>query len=298
MTNKNNSSLFPFYHAYVNQKRKLYYISNKFLCLTLYMIVFYFFFPYNFLENSSLEIVKNCNRYKRNLNQTEKNSKRSKRKKNLKHKKVDIHKKKSNVNDSKCNEENIEKNKHCIRNDLENSNIENECSSSISNINYNDMSRNLTETELREVLNSFRVCPSKEDLRNIWNHTIGVAKEGFDDIQKELKRSIQKYLDNDIFVGTFICGDMRGWLYNNIWEENFWRFSRTISNYIVEYTNHFYNLINDEHTLDDILKFIYSFLKYFKTLKEELREKHQKELSEKIEKTLNKNKKKNGFYKN
>ncbi|KYN93153.1 exported protein (PHISTa), partial [Plasmodium gaboni] len=46
----------------------------------------------------------------------------------------------------------------------------------------------------------------------------------------------------------------------------------------VEYTKDFYTLINGKHTLDDILKFIYSFLEHLKTLKKELHKKHQKEL--------------------
>ncbi|ETW14972.1 hypothetical protein PFBG_06120 [Plasmodium falciparum 7G8] len=67
------------------------------------------------------------------------------------------------------------------------------------------MLKNLTEKELREVLNSSEVFPSIEDLRNIWVHTHSIAKEGLDDILKVLKSLIQKYLDNDIYVRIDEC---------------------------------------------------------------------------------------------
>lgn len=56
---------------------------------------------------------------------------------------------------------------------------------------YNNFSKNLTEKELFDVLNSLEQCPSKEDLKNIWANTHGVAKEGLDDILKVLKALIQ-----------------------------------------------------------------------------------------------------------
>ncbi|ETW39395.1 hypothetical protein PFAG_02664 [Plasmodium falciparum Santa Lucia] len=200
----------------------------------------------NSLENGSLEIVKNCNIYKRNLVQVEKN-KDSKKKRNLKHKKVDMNKTKSNENNNKCNEENVEKNEHSISNDFENSNIENKSNISICHINYNDMSKNLTETELHE---------------------------------KELKTLIQKYLDNDIDLGN---GKVQ---YNDIWKGIVLSFCTTVGTEVVEYTNNFLGLINREHTLDDILKFINSFLEDFKTLKVKLHKEYEKDLLKKIEQTI------------
>ncbi|SOV79098.1 Plasmodium exported protein (PHISTa), unknown, putative [Plasmodium sp. gorilla clade G3] len=145
------------------------------------------------------------------------------------------------------------------------------------NINYNDLSKQLTLEELHNILDNLKDHPSKENLRNIWTHTLGVAKEGVDNILKVLKESIQKHLDNDIYVDydNFygVC-----FLYHNIWKENLNRFYLKVVTEELEYTNKFFSLINGEHTLDDILKFIYSFLEYFKALKNELHEKHQKEL--------------------
>ncbi|SCQ12730.1 Plasmodium exported protein (PHISTa), unknown, putative [Plasmodium sp.] len=241
----------------------------------------------NSLESNRLEIHKNCNVYKRNLGEAEKNNKRSKGKRNLKQKKEDVNKTKSSEKNIKCNKQKIEENKYSSNNDRKNTNVENKSNSSMSNINYNDLSKNLTETELLDVLNSLKECPPKEDLRNIWNHTISVAKEGFDDILKELKGLIQKYLDNDVHV-TDVYGHGGSYIYENIWKEYCSVFCKTVANEEIEYTNGFYRLINVEHTLDDILKFIYSFLEHIEILKKELHEKHQKELLEKISKTLKK----------
>ncbi|KYN93127.1 exported protein (PHISTa), partial [Plasmodium gaboni] len=68
----------------------------------------------------------------------------------------------------------------------------------LENKHYNDMSKNLTKKELFDVLNSLKECPSNEDLRNIWSHTVDIAKEGLDNLLKESKTSVQKYLDNNI----------------------------------------------------------------------------------------------------
>ncbi|SOS81617.1 Plasmodium exported protein (PHISTa), unknown, putative [Plasmodium sp. gorilla clade G1] len=148
---------------------------------------------------------------------------------------------------------------------------------------YNDLSKNLTEKELFDVLNSLEECPSKEDLRNIWTHTLGVAKEGLDDILNVLKGSIQKYLDNDIIGTKNHMGT--SFIYDRIWKGNIFRFSRTVAAEEVEYTNKFLGLINEKHTFDDILKFIYSFLDHFNSLKKELYKKHQEELLQKITQT-------------
>ncbi|SOS76047.1 Plasmodium exported protein (PHISTa), unknown, putative [Plasmodium sp. gorilla clade G1] len=280
--NKKKGGLFRLYGADENPKGKLHYISFKFLCLCIYMIGFYYVFLNTSLENKSSGIVKISNIYERNLGESVKNSKCSKMKRILKHKK-DVNQTEFNETNIKSNEQKVEKNKHSTKYNLENPNVENKGISSINNINYNDISNTLTEKELFDVLNSLEECPSKDDLRNIWTHTLAVAKEGFDDIQKELKRSIQKYLDNDIYKGTDKSYE-KYLLYDTIWNETVSVFYRRIGTQELEYTNGFFRLINDKHTLYDILKFINSFLEDFKIFKNELKEEYQKELLRRIEK--------------
>ncbi|SOV22392.1 Plasmodium exported protein (PHISTa-like), putative [Plasmodium sp. DRC-Itaito] len=62
---------------------------------------------------------------------------------------------------------NVKENRYSTNNDLGNTNMKNKCNSSISNINYNDMSKSLTEKELYDILNSLKECPLNQDLRNI-----------------------------------------------------------------------------------------------------------------------------------
>ncbi|ETW15685.1 hypothetical protein PFFVO_05465 [Plasmodium falciparum Vietnam Oak-Knoll (FVO)] len=49
------------------------------------------------------------------------------------------------------------------------------------NINYNDLSKQFTLEELHTVLDNLEERPSNEDLYNIWNHVLGITKEGFED---------------------------------------------------------------------------------------------------------------------
>ncbi|SOV84263.1 Plasmodium exported protein (PHISTa), unknown, putative [Plasmodium sp.] len=275
-------TIFPFYHADVNQKGKSRYISFKFLCISLYTIGIYYFLFKLSLENNSLEIYKCCNIYERTLGEAEKKHNGPQSKRNLKRKKEDLNKTNSKKNNTKCNEQKVEENKNSTNNDHGHSKVENNSNSSVNNINYNDMSKNLTEKELLDVLNSLEECPSKEDLRNIWTHTIGVAKEGVDVIFKELKALIQKYLDND-FREVITMSGQKEFTYDYIWKGHNLRLFQSVTSEEVEHTHQFYRLINDEHSLDNILKFIYSFLEYFKKLKMELHEKHKKELLQDIE---------------
>ncbi|ETW18880.1 hypothetical protein PFFVO_02273 [Plasmodium falciparum Vietnam Oak-Knoll (FVO)] len=249
MTNKQNCSSFPCYIDEENKKGKLNFISFKFLCLCLYMIGFLYIFLNISLEKKSLEFVQIGNVYKRSLSEVEIYNKEPQMKTNLKHKKGDLNKSKHNINKIKYNEQSVEKYKNIINKNLWNINMEDENSSYMKNVDYNDMSKNLTEQELRDVLDSLKECPSEEDLKNIWTHTIGVAKGG---------------LDNQVSSG----------------------FCQTIGTEVLECSNRFRSLINDKHTLDDILKFINSFLEYFDILKKALHEKYHKELLDKIEQTF------------
>ncbi|SOV12747.1 Plasmodium exported protein (PHISTa), unknown function [Plasmodium sp. gorilla clade G2] len=159
----------------------------------------------------------------------------------------------------------------------------------LENKHYNDMSKNLSRKELFDVLNSLKECPSNEDLRNIWFHTVDIAKEGLDNLLKESKTSIQKYLDNNIHISTDKYGN-KTLLYEKIWNEYISRFSQEVEREEVEYTNEFFSLINDKHTLDDILKFIYSFLEYFEILKKILQEEYHEELLRTIVENMNEKK--------
>ncbi|SOV83976.1 Plasmodium exported protein (PHISTa-like), unknown function [Plasmodium reichenowi] len=92
----------------------------------------------------------------------------------------------------------IEGNRYSTNNDLEKSNMKNEINSSINNINYNDISKKLTRQELFDVLDSFKECPPRQDLLNLWGHALGVNKEGLNVLFKKLLKHFLKICMNII----------------------------------------------------------------------------------------------------
>ncbi|SOV20407.1 Plasmodium exported protein (PHIST), unknown function [Plasmodium sp. gorilla clade G2] len=278
MESKKNCTIFSLYSDNEKEKGTLHYISFKFLFLSLYVIGFYLFFLNISLEKKGFEIVNIRNVYVRNLGEAQKNSNGSQRKRNLNLKNEDINKTKSNGN-IKSNEQKVEENNDCTNNYMKNNNEENKSNRSVNNINYNDLTKNLTEKELYDVLNSLKECPPNEDLRNLWTHTLGIAKEGLDDILKELKESTKKNLDNH----NFLWDDFKKrWLYDYVCKKYSNKFCQSLIKEEVEYTKTFFSLINDKHTLDEILKFIYSYLEFFQILKKELYEKYKEKILKKL----------------
>ncbi|SCQ12586.1 Plasmodium exported protein (PHISTa-like), putative [Plasmodium sp.] len=102
-------------------------------------------------------------------------------------------------------------------------------------------------------------------------------------IKRVLRGSIQIYIDNGL---NYDDGDL---FHECIWHPNLYSLCGIVVSEEVEYTNDFFRLINDKNTYDGMLKFIYSFIYYFKTLKKELHEKQQEEMFVKITQILNKN---------
>ncbi|SOV84238.1 Plasmodium exported protein (PHIST), unknown function [Plasmodium reichenowi] len=246
------------------------------------------------LGNCSYGIANISNVHERNLGEVEEYNYWPQRKSYLKYKKEDVNKIKSNINKRKYNEQMVEKYENIIKNNLWNMNMEKENYNHINNMNYNDISKNLTEKELRDGLNSLTVCPSKEDLRIIWAHTLGVAKGGLDDVLNMLKGLVQKCLDNGVNIDDCMNPYTPFYMsYPRIWDESRSGLCRTVANEEAYYSKFFFRLINSKHTLDDVLEFIYSFLEHFDKLKKELREYHQEKVLRGIAKILNEKKKKN-----
>ncbi|CDO62100.1 Plasmodium exported protein, unknown function [Plasmodium reichenowi] len=291
MRNNEKYNIFSMYNADENQKGKVHYISFKYLCWCLYIIGFYCLLLSKSLRNCSYGIVNISNVYERNLGEVEEYNYWPQRKSYLKYKKEDVNKIKSNINKRKYNEQMVEKYENIINKNLWIMNMEKENYNHINNMNYNDISKNLTEKELRNVLDSLGECPSKDDLINIWFHTLGIAKDGFDNILNVLKASIEKYADKNILKYISSTFQNKHFLYDNIWTIDVFSFCRTVGDEELAYTKKFFSLINGKHTLDDVLKFIYSFLERFDKLKKELHEEYQEEILRKVAKTMNKKKK-------
>ncbi|EUT66616.1 hypothetical protein PFAG_06130, partial [Plasmodium falciparum Santa Lucia] len=61
-------------------------------------------------------------------------------------------------------------------------------------INYNDLSKQLTLEELHTVLDNLEEHTSNEDFHGIWNNVLGITKDGFEDKVKYLCLYIEDYL--------------------------------------------------------------------------------------------------------
>ncbi|SOV11119.1 Plasmodium exported protein (PHISTa), unknown function [Plasmodium sp. gorilla clade G2] len=174
--------------------------------------------------------------------------------------------------------------KNKLRSTLDEKNNNIPLSSQYNNINYNDLSKQLTLEDLHNVLDNLKERPSNEDLHNIWNQVLGVAKYGFDDMLKDLSYYIEEYLltyeyqtyhhmsDRVVSVNT----EYRTW-YKSMHD-----IAVALSSTDVENTLKFFSLIKDGASLDEMINFIYLFLKYYETLKIDLYNEHKKIFTERM----------------
>ncbi|SCQ12737.1 Plasmodium exported protein (PHISTa), unknown, putative [Plasmodium gaboni] len=167
--------------------------------------------------------------------------------------------------------------------DEKNNNIS--LSSQCININYNDLSKQLTLEDLHNVLDNLKERPSDEDLYNIWNHALGISKEGFQDMIKELAIYIEDYLLTyeyqryHHFPGRKpICRNTK----YRTWKKSMYDIGVALSFTDMEHTLTFFSLIKDGATTDDIKNFIYSFIDYYSTLKNNLFKEHKKIFTERL----------------
>ncbi|KOB63025.1 hypothetical protein PFHG_04746 [Plasmodium falciparum HB3] len=152
------------------------------------------------------------------------------------------------------------------------------------NINYNDLSKQLTLEELRHVLDNFKKSPSNQDLYNIWNHALGIAKEGFNNMVKELELYIRDYLnkyeyqsyhhmkDGNVCIGTKYP----------TWYKSMNDIGEALSSTDRDHTRGFYGLVKDKASIDEIKNFIYSYIEHYDTLKNELYNEHKKRFTERM----------------
>ncbi|KYN93178.1 exported protein (PHISTa-like), partial [Plasmodium gaboni] len=130
--------------------------------------------------------------------------------------------------------------------------------------------------------------PSDEDLHNIWNHVLGICKEGFQDMIKELALYIEDYLltyeyqryhhfpgRKPISVGTKY----------RTWKKSMHDIGVALSSTDVENTLKFFSLIKDGATIDEMKNFIYSFVDYYSTLKIDLFNKQMDIFTERMNNT-------------
>ncbi|SCQ12724.1 Plasmodium exported protein (PHISTa-like), putative [Plasmodium sp.] len=153
------------------------------------------------------------------------------------------------------------------------------------NINYNDLSKQLTLEEVNNVLDNLEEPPSISDLYNIWNQVLGVSKEGFDDMLKDLSYYIEDYLLRYEYQCYHYIRGRRpvcsGTEYRT-WYKSMHDIGEALSSTDMEHTLKFYNLIKDKASIEEMRNFIYSYLSYYGTLKNDLYNEHKKIFTERM----------------
>ncbi|SOV84244.1 Plasmodium exported protein (PHISTa), unknown, putative [Plasmodium sp.] len=151
------------------------------------------------------------------------------------------------------------------------------------NINYNDLSKQLTLEELDNVLDNLEEHPSNIDLYNIWNHVLGISKEGFDDMLKDLSYDIEYYLLKYIYQRYDVSyKHMCFKTMYHTWHKSMHDIGVVLSSTDMEYTLKFYSLIKDGGSIHEMKNFIYSYLSYYGTLKNDLYNEHKKIFTERM----------------
>ncbi|SOV11131.1 Plasmodium exported protein (PHISTa), unknown function [Plasmodium sp. gorilla clade G2] len=138
-------------------------------------------------------------------------------------------------------------------------------------LDYNNISYQLTKEELYEVLKDMKELPPKNELMNLWHQSLNVGKH-MTDMVKELKSIIQPCLDKyeSKNIPTFHI------YYYATWYMCLTNIGENLLNIELRYTNEFNNLLNREHTLDDIKNHIYSCILAFEEVKQKLYNEYEK----------------------
>ncbi|SCQ12674.1 Plasmodium exported protein (PHISTa), unknown, putative [Plasmodium sp.] len=151
------------------------------------------------------------------------------------------------------------------------------------NINYNDLSKQLTLEEVDNVLDNLEERLSNADLYNIWNHVLGISKEGFDDMLKDLSYYIEDYLFKNEYEDYDVCHKhMCLKTMKRTWYKSMHYIGEALSSTDIENTLKFYNLIKDGASIEEMKNFIYTFIKYYDTLKNDLYNEHKRIFTERM----------------
>ncbi|SOV12000.1 Plasmodium exported protein (PHISTa), unknown function [Plasmodium sp. gorilla clade G2] len=175
--------------------------------------------------------------------------------------------------------------KNMLKNNKDEKNNNIPISSQCNNINYNDLSKQLTLEDLHNVLDNLKERPSDEDLHNIWTHALGISKEGFHDMIRQLALYIEDYLLTYEYQ-RYHHFPRREPITNRTkyrtWYKSMYEIGVAVASADREHTLKFFSLIKDGASIDEMRNFIYLFIKYYDTLKNDLFKKHMNIFTERM----------------
>ncbi|KOB87476.1 hypothetical protein PFDG_03564 [Plasmodium falciparum Dd2] len=153
------------------------------------------------------------------------------------------------------------------------------------NINYNDLSKQFTLEELHTVLDNLEERPSNEDLYNIWNHVLGITKEIFEDKVKYLWLYIEDYLKKYEYQCYHVWDPLYPICVNtkyHTWYKSMYDIGVALSSTDRKCTHDFFGLVKDGASIDEIKNYIYVFIKYYDTLRNDLFNEHRERFTERM----------------
>ncbi|EUR72724.1 hypothetical protein PFBG_02299 [Plasmodium falciparum 7G8] len=125
------------------------------------------------------------------------------------------------------------------------------------NLNYNDMTKQLTKEELFYVLDSLKKVPGRRNLNNIWKHALGVISDILDEKLIDLNVYIQKYkkkYESKRDEQSYRISK------SGLMEKYLDEFDERIMEQRMTYSSNFKHLIHKSPSLDDIKNFIHTFI--------------------------------------
>ncbi|SOV11097.1 Plasmodium exported protein (PHISTa), unknown, putative [Plasmodium gaboni] len=136
------------------------------------------------------------------------------------------------------------------------------------NLDYNNISDQLTKEELYEVLKNMNELPPENELMNLWHQSLNVGKH-MTEMLTELKSIIQPYLDK---YESEYDGNLRS---EATWFQCLVDIGENLLDIELRYNNEFKRLLNKEPTLDNIKDHIYSCILAFDETKKDLYKKYK-----------------------
>ncbi|CDO62675.1 Plasmodium exported protein (PHISTa), unknown function [Plasmodium reichenowi] len=254
-------------------KRKYRSSYVQYICLTICVIGMLYIKLRNEYEIHTASGTQNNNVYLRNLSELQKgnhycslrntnspdNSKKNKVKNNLTDnndkRKLGNNKDKRNNNDNNNN-----KGKQNSINKRKTENIPITMHDKILSLTYNDLSRKYTKEQMKNIIDALQNIPPRRGLENIWNHTLKTANIGRKKLGNELKAYEKKYGECYEYRPN-----SRGY-YKPVLIKQPDEFNERLKIHAHDYTIMFYELIDGDHTLDDLKNYLNSFLEGFENL--------------------------------
>ncbi|SOV11130.1 Plasmodium exported protein (PHISTa), unknown function [Plasmodium sp. gorilla clade G2] len=269
-SNMNNSKLED-----SSKKMKKMYCSSyiKYICLTICVIgMLYIKYTNKYGIHSSSDIQIH-NVFLRILSESQEESHPSMRntnsKENSKKSKVKNNKNTDNDDKKKLDNNQDKEEKKKKNNKSKTENTETTKNNKKSNLDYNNLNNRFTKEEMKNLIDSLNEIPPKQDEENIWKHALKTANSGTDKIANELMKLEKKH-------GK--CSEERpnnSGRYEPVLIKQPDEFNERLKIHENDYTSKFNDLINREHTLDELKNFIGSFLEGFERLIEFLFHKYK-----------------------